>query len=298
MKSLSVNQLSTAIASWNGQIMPLDEVQVPALDRGFLFGDAVYEVVRVMNNQPVYWTEHARRFEAGLEAIRMPSMLPSVQNQMNALLAQTRCPHGILYLHVTRGLGPRKHAFLPSMSAPNVLIFVQPIDNSEIRRRQHAGTTVALLPDLRWKRPDIKSPNLLPNCLAVQEAIEQQATEALLVNEKSEVTEGACSNVFLVCEGQLITPPLEQRILAGVTRDVVLKLARRMRLPVIERTVTCDELLAADEVFLTSTSIDVMPVVRINQSLVGSGQPGLLTQRLAAALQDDLRAQTSVNRAA
>ncbi len=267
------------LASWNGQLMPLDQVRVPALDRGFLFGDAVYEVLRVRNGEPLFWEEHRERLQAGLDAISLSIDLDAVSQQMRRLCVASPNNTGMIYLHITRGVGSRRHAF-PSTIEPNVLIFVQPLDAAEIHRKQEFGITIALQPDLRWKRPDIKSSNLLPNCLAVNQALREEASEALLVNEFGQLTEGACSNVFVVAEDQILTPPLEMRILGGVTRKVIIELARRLGYQLLERPVDQMELFTADEVFLTSTSIDVMPVVKIHDHIVKGGGVGPVTRRL------------------
>lgn len=277
--------------------MPLEEVRVPALDRGFLFGDAVYEVLRVRRGQPVFWSEHRERLQAGLEAIELTVDMHQVEQQMLRLCAASLNKSGMIYLHVTRGIGPRRHAF-PIGGQPNVLMFVQPLDASDIKHKQQHGVTVILEPDLRWKRPDIKSSNLLPNCLAVNASVRAQASEAILVNERGQVTEGACSNVFVFSENQILTPPLEQRILGGVTRKVVIELARRLGYAVLERSIEQMELFTADEVFLTSTSIDVMPVVKIHEQRVSGGAVGPVTQGLGKAFGDLLESLVVSSRAA
>jgi D-alanine transaminase len=284
-------------ASWNGQIMPLDDVRVPALDRGFLFGDALYEVLRVKNGRPIFWEEHHERLQSGLNAVQMRVDMPEIERQMHKLCAASVNKTGMIYLHITRGVGPRKHAFAID-ATPNVLIFIQPLDAEDIRRKQQNGVSVILQPDLRWKRPDIKSSNLLPNCLAVNESVRAQASEAILVSERGQLTEGACSNLFLVIDEQIVTPPLEQRILGGVTRLKLIEMARRQGYDVIERTIDQMEIFTADEVFLTSTSIDVMPVVKIHEQLVNGGHPGKMTKTLAQSFARMMESVTGLSKAA
>ena len=266
----------------NGRFMPLEEATVPVEDRGFQFGDGVYEVIRTYHGKPFQLDAHLIRFERSAGAIDLP--LPWILQQWAAHVQEGVRRSGYaeskVYLQLTRGAAPRDHAF-PASVKPTAVMTVRelkPMDPT----RQAAGVAVMTMDDWRWGRCDIKSVNLLPNVMARQKAAQAGAFEAIFVRH-GQVTEGAVSNVMIVKAGRVLTAPGGEQILSGVTRTLVLELARKEGLPVEERFVSREELLHADEVFLTSTTIEVLPVIRVDGGPVGSGKPGPVTQKLQAA---------------
>jgi D-alanine transaminase len=268
----------------NGRFLPLEEATVSVEDRGFQFGDGVYEVIRTYHGKPFQLEAHLVRFERSAGAIDLP--LPWSLQQWAAHvqegIARSGYAESKVYLQLTRGVAPRDHGF-PASVRPTAVMTVRelkPMDPA----RQAAGVTVMTMDDWRWGRCDIKSVNLLPNVMARQKATQAGAFEAVFVR-RGQVTEGAVSNVMIVKAGRLLTAPGGEQILSGVTRTLVLELARKEGLPVEERFVSREELLHADEVFLTSTTIEVLPVIRVDGGPVGSGKPGPVTQRLQAAFQ-------------
>jgi D-alanine transaminase len=266
----------------NGRFTLLEEAVVSIEDRGFQFGDGVYEVIRTYRGQPFQLEAHLVRLERSAKAIDLPFPwdLPQWVAYVREGIARAGYRESKVYIQLTRGSAPREHAF-PTAVKPTVVMTVRemmPMDPVQMAR----GVAAMTVEDCRWSRCDIKSVNLLPNVLARQRAKQAGAFEALFVRDGL-VTEGAGSNVMVVKDGQLVTAPVGEWILSGVTRTLVLELARKEGLPVDERFVTRDELLAADEVFLTSTTIEVLPIIRVDGKRVGSGKPGPVTLRLQAA---------------
>lgn len=281
-----------SIALFNGEFLPLEEVRISPLDRGFLFGDSVYEVIPSYAGRFFLLGAHLDRLARSLAAIRLPN--PFGREQWERHLAELLRHNGAepadgspppdlgLYLQVTRGVAPRDHAF-PDRPEPTVLGMVSPI--RPLGPVVHeAGVSAVTRTDERWGRCDIKATTLLANVLARQEAVESDAVEALLLRD-GRLTEGAASNAFVVRDGTLVTPPLDSGMLAGVTREFVLELARREGIPLAERAVTAAELRAADEVWLSSSTRELLPVTRIDGEPVGSGRPGPLWARVHAAYQ-------------
>lgn len=268
------------IACVNGRFGPVAEAVVSIEDRGFQFGDGVYEVIRTYRGKPFALDEHLARFERSAQALHLS--LGLTKDQWMALVQEglrlSQFPETKIYLQVTRGQAPRDHLFPASTVPTTVLTFreLHPLDAS-IRK---AGVGAVTVDDIRWGRCDIKSVNLLANVLARQRAKEAGVFEAILVRDGL-VTEGSVSNVMVVRNGVVETAPEGHRILSGVTRAMVLELARKEGLPVVETFVGREDLLAACEVFLTGTTVEVLPVVRIDGQPIGAGVPGPLSQRLS-----------------
>lgn len=270
------------IACLNGTFGPLSEARVPVEDRGFLFGDGVYEVIRTYGGALFLPDAHLDRlFRSMAELAIAPDWdRPNLADRIDEAVRRAGYPEAKIYVQVTRGVAPREHAF-PRVP-PTTLITVTEIHPLPAAQRE-AGVAVVTTPDLRWGRCDIKSLNLLPNVLARQAAAEAGAFEAVFVGDDGTVWEGAGSNVLAVIGGTLVTPPLGPRILAGVSRAHALDIAAREGVAVAERPLSAGALRAADEVLLTGTTIEVVPVVRIDGEAVGDGTPGPVTRRLAAA---------------
>jgi D-alanine transaminase len=270
------------IAFLNGAFLPLAQARVSVEDRGFLFGDGVYEVIRSYDGAPFLLPAHLDRLERSMAAVRIvPDWnRAALEGWVAEAVERAAYPEAKIYVQVTRGAAPRDHRF-PEVPV-TTLVAVTPIAPLPAKT-QEAGVSVISTPDLRWGRCDVKSLQLLPNVLARQEAAEAGAFEALLVGRDGVVNEGAGSNLFVVAGGSLVTPALGPRILAGVSRAYVLDLARGMGLFTEERDLMLAEVYEAGEVLLSGTTIEVVGVVRVDGRAVGDGRPGPVTRRLAAA---------------
>jgi D-alanine transaminase len=275
------------IAFLNGRFMPLQDAQVSVEDRGYQFADGVYEVIRTYGGAPFQEAAHLQRLERSAAAIGLAMPFP-VQRWHEHIVEGLRLagfPECKVYLQVTRGVAPRDHAF-PAATPPTAVMTIRemhPLD-PDLRTR---GVGVIVTDDLRWGRCDIKSINLLPNVMARQRAREADAFEVIFTRD-GWVTEGAVSNVMFVQDGVLLTPREGERILSGITRTVVLCLARKGGIPVEERNVSLKELRAAQEIFLTGTTVEVLPVVRCDGLPVGSGKPGEVTSRVYNLFRESL----------
>ncbi len=271
----------------NGRFLPLEETTVSVEDRGFQFGDGIYEVIRTYHGQPFQLDAHLTRLERSAKSIELP--LPWNLQQWAAYvhdgIKRSGYPESKVYLQLTRGAAPRDHVF-PASAKPTAVMTVRemrPMDSV----LKASGVAVMTMDDWRWGRCDIKSINLLPNILARQKAKQAGAFEALFIRN-GKVTEGAVSNVMIVKAGRVLTAPEGEQILSGVTRTIVLELARKEGLPVEERFATRGELLQADEIFLSGTTVEVLPVIRVDGKAIGpggSGKPGPITLKLQAAFQ-------------
>lgn len=265
----------------NGRFGSLEAAVVSVEDRGFQFGDGVYEVIRTYGGVPFHLEAHLLRLERSAKAIGLvvPDRLAAWRDLVAEGLRLAGYPESKVYLQVTRGAAPRDHLFPPATSPTTVMTIreLRPMDPA----LREVGVEAVTAEDLRWGRCDIKSVNLLPNVLVRQAALEQGAFEAILVRD-GRVTEGAVSNVMAVRGGALVTAPEGPRILSGITRTVVLDLARSAGIPVREQALSVEELYGADEVFLTGTTVEILPVVRVDGRAIGTGAPGAVAQRLQA----------------
>ena len=268
----------------NGVFLPLSEGRVHVEDRGFQLGDGVYEVIKVMNGRLVWPEDHLERLARNLAAVSLADALGGHRFEvvLPELVVRSGVGHGFVYVQVTRGFAPREFVF-PRPPHPTVLAYARTKPAPEAADIL-AGTMLHPVEDLRWARCDIKSTNLLAAVLAKEEARNAGAHEALFMAPDGVVREGGSSNVFAVLGGRLRTHPLNNRILGGITRKHVIEIARREGYSVEERAFTLDEVTSAPqtacEVFTASTTKDIMPVVRIGQSVVGEGRPGCVTLKL------------------
>jgi len=279
----------TDVVFLNGRFVPRPEATVSIDDRGFLFGDAVYEVVRVARGSFVEAERHLRRLERSLREIAIPPLRLEPLGLAKELLGRNGLTQrdAVVYLQVSRGAAQRQHAFPSPPVPPTVLMTTAPFQpRPELAER---GVAVITQPDLRWSRCDIKSVNLLPNVLAAERAAEAGAFEAILLRD-GVVTEATRSNVFALLGGVIRTHPTGPLILPGVTREVVLELAAEAGSSVSEEAVTSAELARADEVFVTGTTSDAMPIVSIDGRRVGSGRPGPVTTQLGQLLAQRIEA--------
>jgi len=269
------------IAFINGRFVPWQDATISIDDRGFQFGDAVYEVIRTYRGTPFQLGAHLARLERSANELFIPPPYSRTQwtRWIQHGLSLAGYQEAKIYIQLSRGVAPREHSF-PSGSQPTAIMTIRALHPLSAEIRQ-AGVTACTREDLRWGRCDIKSVNLLANVLAREEARKAGVFEAIFIRD-GHVTEGALSNVMVVRNGVIRTAPEGPRILSGVTRTVVLDLVTKEEIPFEEQFVSLDALYAADEVFLTGTTLEVLGVVRIDGKTIGSGQPGIVTRTLAA----------------
>ncbi len=277
------------VAYVNGWVGPLAAARVSVLDRGFLFADGVYEVLRTYDGRPFELEAHLRRLRHSLRGLRLPLPLPMprLQALILDLLRRSGYADARVYLQVTRGAGPRRQHVFPRGVRPTLVVFVERVVE-DARAPHRRGLAVVTMPDPRWRYCHLKTLVLLPNVLARQAAARAGADEAVLLGPGGVVREGSTSNVFIVRGRVLRTHPLGSEILPGVSRHVTLDVARAEGLDVREEPFRLATLLRADEVLLASTALEVAPVVRVDGQRIGPGRPG----PVAAALQTRFRART------
>jgi D-alanine transaminase len=266
----------------NGEFMPLAEARVSPLDRGFLFGDSVYEVLPVFDGRMFRFREHFDRFARSLSEIRIES--PHSHAEWLVLLNELVRRNGggsmYLYIQVTRGMEyGRNHAF-PKDAKPTVFALASQLPAMTTEQQEH-GLSAITVEDFRWERCDIKATTLLANILMKQRAAEAQAQEAIFVRN-GEVLEGSSTSVFVVRNGTVFTAPNGQKILPGTTRDVVLELAQQL-MPAQIRRIELSELFEADEVWIAAATRDVLPITRIDGRMIGSGRPGEWWRKMSQA---------------
>lgn len=271
------------IAWIDDQILPLTEVSVHLLDRGLFFGDGVYEVLRSYNGRLFALDEHLARFERSAAEIQLTGInFPDIRQQVLEAFDRSGLQTAKIYFHLTRGAELRDHLPSPDLK-PRFFLTVQQLHDDP--KKKQTGVKVCTHPDLRWKRCDIKSLNLLPNILARMEADRKGCTEALLVNDQGLITEGAGSAFFAVDgrEKTLYTHPLGFEILPSITRAVVLQIARDAGLSVLEQAVTPQQAAKMDELFLAVTTKDILPITQMDGRTVGNGKTGECTKTLIAS---------------
>jgi D-alanine transaminase len=271
------------IAYVNGRYLPRAQATISIEDRGYQFADGVYEVCEVQGGQLVDERRHMARLERSMRELSMmpPMSLAALGVVLRETVRRNRVQNGIVYLQVTRGVARRDFPFPPQGTRPSLVVTARSNDPVRLEQTAAEGIAVVTVPDIRWKRVDIKSVSLLPNVLAKQAAHDQGAREAWLVDGQGRITEGASSNAWIVSrEGKLITHPLGRDILPGITRSVVIEAIKAQGLAFEERAFTVEEAYAAREAFVTSASQLVQPVVRIDGRPVGNGAPGLIATAL------------------
>ena len=274
----------------NGRFLPLEDATVPVLDRGFIFGDAIYEFIPVYARRPFRLEEHFTRLERSLDAVRIRN--PYTRDQWRAhlgeLIARQEYAHQGLYLQVTRGVAKRDHAFPAPDVSPTVFMMANPLVNPPAALVEQ-GVAAVTAEDFRWLRCDIKTTSLIANCLLRQHAADAGATETILLRD-GVLTEASASNVFLLRAGTVLAPHKSNFILPGITYDVVMELAHGAALPVEVRDISEAELRAAEEIWLTSSSKEVLAVCTLDGVPVGSGRPGPVFRRMHGLYQDFKRA--------
>ncbi len=271
----------------NGRFSSRDDAAISINDRGFLFGDGIYEVIRIINGRLFRLDAHMRRMDRGLGVLEIPftgqqrAELPAI---MGKLIADNRLEkgEGTIYLQITRGAAlPRTHAYPPDKTPPTVLVMASPF--VPVKEILEKGGHAIMVPDIRWSRCDLKTINLLPNVMAAHEEKKRNAGGVLMVRDGF-ITEGYKNNVFAVIDGVLWTYPDSPYILSGITRDVVFEIAEQEGIAVRLCPVGEKQIFKADEVMLTGTITDIQPVVSIDGHRIGAGRPGPVTKRLQQGL--------------
>ncbi|HEX7938069.1 MAG TPA: D-amino-acid transaminase [Gemmatimonadaceae bacterium] len=280
------------IVYMNGAFVDAADAKVSVLDRGFIFGDGVYEVWRVVDGKLFEHARHDRRLKRGLKTLEIAHPDKDVEG-LRDVAARLLKDNGMLtgegtfYVEITRGAAPRTHAYPPAGTKPTVFAMVSKFEVPHAVRE--AGAKAITDNDVRWLRCDVKTVQLLPNVMSKQKAAAAGAMEAIYVRDGI-VTEGTHTSVLGVVDGTLVTHPLGPLILPSVTRELVLEIAREQGVPVRERPFTKDEMFELDELFVSGTTTDVTPVVEVDGKRIGSGKPGPVSKQLYAGLQARLYA--------
>ena len=270
----------------DGAYLPLAEARISPLDRGFLFGDGVYEVVPVYSRRPFRLDEHLRRLQTSLDGIRLanPHRVDEWRSIILRIIDEAGFDDQTVYIQVTRGADTKRDQAFPKAVAPTVFLFTAPLISPTPEQRA-AGVAAITAADIRWARCDLKSVALLANVLLRQQAVENECVETIMLRDGC-MTEGAASNIFLVKNGVILTPPKDTRILPGITYDVVLELAARHGMAHEIRDVTEAELRTADELWMTSSTKEVLAITTLDGKPVGhgvqAGIPGPVTRRMHA----------------
>ncbi|MBT9566831.1 MAG: D-amino acid aminotransferase [Thiobacillus sp.] len=268
----------------NGAFMPLADARIPVLDRGFIFGDGVYELIPVYSRRPFRLSQHLRRLRGSLEAIRLdpPHDVAQWQSLVEQLISQQDFDDQSVYIQITRGVpGPGqalRDQVIPADMRPTVFMFAQPLITTTPEQKS-AGVSAVTAADSRWLRCNIKATSLLANILLRQQAVDAGCAETIMLRD-GWLTEGTASNIFVVKNGVLRAPPASNLMLTGVTYDLVLELAAQHGLPHEVRAISEAELRDADEVWMTSSTKEIMPIVKLDGVAVGTGAPGPLARRM------------------
>ncbi|GAA0590515.1 D-amino-acid transaminase [Virgibacillus siamensis] len=266
---------------FNNEIIERNNI-VDIEDRAYQFGDGIYEVIGVYNGTPLMLDEHMERLKRSAREIRLnlPEPTANLKRRLEELVSVNDLEEGIIYMQISRGIASREHYF-PGDDVPPVTV-AYTREEDRMTDVEDQGAKAVLADDIRWLRCDIKTLNLLPNAMAKQEAVENGAVEAIL-HRGNTVTEASASNVFMVKDGALYTHPADNYILNGITRKKLLQLASELGIKTHEETFTVDELLAADEVFVSATKLDVIPILKVDDHTIDNGLPGNITQKLVKA---------------
>jgi len=269
----------------NGEFMPLDAARIPVLDRGFIFGDGVYEVIPVYSRRPFRLAEHLRRLQHSLDGIRLANPLADAAwtKLMREIVARNDGDDQSIYLQVTRGVARRDHAFPKNIK--QTVFMMSGLLTTPAREQIDKGVAAITAADFRWLKCDVKSVSLLGNCLLRQMAVDAGATETILFRD-GKLTEASASNVFVVKNGVLLAPPKNNLVLPGITYDVVLEIAHAREFDVEVRDISEAEARGADEIWVTSSTKEVLAVTTLDGKPVGDGAPGMLFRRMHALYQD------------
>lgn len=263
-------------------------------DRGYQFGDGIYEVIGIYHGNFFMLDEHLGRLKRSAEELQLeiPYSLQLLKKKLKELVTQNQLMDGVVYLQISRGVAERWHQFPSKDVAPTVVAYTK-IEET-MKREEDEGAKAVLTEDIRWLRCDIKTLNLLPNTLAKQKAVEDNAVEAIL-HRGNIITEASASNVFIVKDGELYTHPANNYILNGITRRRILKLCQELNLVVNESEFTIDDLLKADEIFVTATKLDVVPITRVDNKVIANGKPGDISREIVNAYRKVIQKEIQQN---
>jgi len=266
----------------NGEYKPKNEASVSILDRGFLLGDSIYEVIPVYFGKPFRLEEHLIRLENSLQAIRLKNPLSAEewQQAIRKITRQFDVNHQSIYLQVTRGVSMTRDHIFPEDCVPTVLIMSTPVDQSK-HLELKGGITAITVDDIRWKLCRVKATTLLANVLARQQAIEENAMEAILIRD-GYALEGAATNLFIVKNSIITTPPKGDELLPGITRDLILELAQANNIKFEEKSISLDQLRSADEIWLSSSVRELVAVIELDKEIINNGEPGPLWQKMSS----------------
>ena len=265
----------------NGSYMPVEEARISVLDRGFIFGDGVYEVIPVYSRRAFRLAEHLKRLQHSLDGIKLknPHSEREWADILHEIIKRNTPEDQYLYLHITRGVAKRDHAFPNPPVPPTVFVLSNPLTTPSAEQLQNGINCITVV-DNRWLRCDIKSIALLPNVLLRQAAVEAGCAEAILIRDDAFLTEGAASNIFVVKNGKLLAPPKDNLMLPGITYDVILELAAANGIPYEVRRVPKTEVFGADELLLSSSTKEVLAITTLDGKPVGNGKPGTMFAKL------------------
>lgn len=280
------------LANWNGQQMPLSEVRVSVLDRAFMFGDAVYEVIRIYGGRLWNYQEHIDRLAASLQALSIRFDVACIAGRLAELIAESQIKEALAYVQVTRGSATRHH-YYPADARPNCLVYVEPFADpfGEIRK---TGARAITFPDLRWARNDIKATGMAANCIAASAARQRNCIEAILIKDGF-VTEGSHTSVFGVIDDTLIVSPGGNAVLPGITKQQVISLCRAAGVAMKEGRIKVEDLRGLSEVFITATPEEIIGIVEIDDFKIGDGKPGKITNKLQASFRQAVDAWLNVS---
>lgn len=255
----------------NGALVALDELMVPVNDRAYMFGDAVYEVLRIYDGRPFLFAEHLKRLKNSLEAMSISGVLDMAANVLS-IIKQNRVQEGMVYVQISRGVAPRNHSFHNLNLKPTIFMYAKPFLVSPIRDEEFLGIKAITHEDIRWAHCHIKTVNLLPNCLVQTKAHGLGAADAIFIRDGL-VTECTSSNVFCVKDNVITTPPLSRYILPGIRRQFAIDNLKIQGYVVLEEPIAREKLYDADEVFITSTIKEAIPITSIDDHPIGKSGP-------------------------
>ncbi len=276
------------LAYVNGTFLPIEKAMVPVEDRGYQFGDAVYEVIASYDGRPVFMDEHMARLDRSMRELSFPEIsIDQIRAAVIELFDRAKIERAEIYMQISRGVAPRNHAF-PNHADTQFIMTARKVTEVPEKIRQQ-GAKAITVKDLRWGRCDIKTVQLLYNVLAKQKALDSGAFDAIFVSKENTVREATSSNLFIVADGKLITHPLTPDILPGITRAKVLEICGQQNLHISEQFYNKETLLKSDEVFLTGTMTEVLSIVEIDGFKIGNGKVGPIAKQLF----DGLKAKAS-----
>jgi len=282
------------LADWNGVFMPLKDVTVPALDRGFLFGDGVYEVIRVYGASPFRLQDHLDRLATSLASVQMKHVeIAQVKTRLLALIEESSLEDALIYCQITRGVAPRTHHY-PDHYQPNILMYIQPFTDVYAETRR-TGARAITHRDIRWRRNDIKATSLIANCMAASFARENNCLEVVFIDDRGYMTEGSHTSIFGIKDGNILVAPSSANVLPGITKRQVLEIADNTGIALVETRVKEEDIYGLDELFIAGTPEEIISIVEVNDRKIGTGEPGPLVKRIHNEFKNILAAVVSKN---